>query len=201
MVKNQRGFSIPELLAVIMITSIIIVPLLTSMIDNIATNYILHVRRSSVSIADGTLYGFDKLSFEDIKNIQDDSNNIDGDFYSEFNGGDGSDGFGCNQLTINVNDETICNLIFGASFSNVNFDQAHFRVFIYDYNLIAARRLALYENINIPLEVREEILAIAPAPVYSNPGLLRITVWIQYNDDPLRTTVVSGLIIKELNIS
>ena len=46
-----------------MITSIIIVPLLTSMIDNIATNYILHVRRSSVSIADGTLYGFDKLSF------------------------------------------------------------------------------------------------------------------------------------------
>jgi|LGVF01.2.fsa_nt_gb type II secretory pathway pseudopilin PulG len=191
MVKNQRGYSIPELLAVIIITSIIIVPLMTSMIDNIATNYLLHIRRSSVSIADSTLHGFDKLDYTGLDAIQIISDDTDQDYYSEFNIGN------CSQLQIySADDAVICNALFAAKFNSVSFDSAHFRVFIYDYNVLPIRHSALVSNVLIPIEVRDEIDLIIPSSV-PNPGLLRITVWIQYNDDPLKTTVISGLIIDD----
>ena len=187
MVKNERGFTIPELLAVIIITSVIIIPLMTSMIDNIKTNNILHTRRSSVSIADGTLYGFDKLDYYDLEAIQDNSNSVVGDYYSEFNSST------CDQLS-DPDDITICSALFGAQFNSVSFDNTHFRVFIYDYNLSAARQTSLESNNNIPQEVRDEISALTTSTA-ANPGLLRISVWIQYSDDPVRSIIVSGLVI------
>ena len=189
MVKKNHGFTVVELLAMIFITSIIIIPLMQSLIDNIRTNNILHIRRNSVSIADGTLYGFDKIDYAKLDALQVTSNTVDLDYYTEFNFDT------CNQLgDITTDDYIICRALFGAVFNNTTFDSTHFRLFIYDYNLSAARQTILIGNSNIPIEVRDAIGALTPSND-PNPGLLRVSVWVQYNDNPVRTTVVNGLII------
>ncbi len=187
MVKNEKGFTIVELLAIIIITSIIIVPLMQSMIDNIGSNHILHTRRSATSIADGALYGFDKLDYTDLEGLQDASNNVQLDYYTEFNATN------CTDLAA-PDDETICDALFGSTFNDVSFTSAQFRAFIYDYNLSSARQSVLVSDTDIPSEVRTEIGSVTPS-TDPNPGLLRITVWIQYSDDPYRVVVISGLLI------
>ncbi len=185
MVKNEKGFTIIELLAVIVISSIIITPLMYSLVSNITTNAMLHTRRSSVSIAEGTIYGFDKLSYTDLETLQDDS----ATHHLVF------DSTSCNQLTLEVNDDNICEVIFGSSFNNITFDSDHFKAYIYDYNVSSGDQSTLTgSGSTLPQEVKDVIGALTPSSD-PNPGLLRITIWINYSDDPYSYTVVSGLLI------
>lgn len=182
MVKNEKGFTIIELLAVIVISSIIITPLMFSLVSNVNINALLHIRRSSVSLAEGAIYGFDKLTYSDIELLQDGAT----DHHLVF------DATSCGPLS--TNDEAVCEIVFGSEFNNVSFDEDHFKVYIYDYNISQADQNSLLVNASIPQEVRDEIgdIQFSSDP---NPGLLRITVWVNYSDDPYDYTVVSGLLI------
>ncbi|AIO18980.1 hypothetical protein KQ51_01103 [Candidatus Izimaplasma bacterium HR1] len=184
MVKNEKGFTIIELLAVVVISSIIIVPLMFSLVGNINTNKLLHTRRSSVSLAEGAVYGFDKLSYPDINSLLTAST----DNYIEF------DSTTCTQLSAS-DDQTICDVIFGSEFSNVSFDENHFKVYIYDYNMTSTIQSQLVIDPSIPAEVQEVIGLLTPS-TDPNPGLIRLTVWINYSDDPYNTIVVSGLLLE-----
>lgn len=185
MVKNEKGFTIIELLAVIVIASIIITPLMYSMVNNITTNQVLQTRRSSVSIAEGAIYGFDKLSYTDLETLQENS----ATHHIVF------DTTTCNLLTLKVNDDAICSIIFDSSHNNNTFDSDHFKAYIYDYNISSSDQTSLTGPSSlIPQEVKDVIGAITPS-TDPNPGLLRITIWINYSDDPYSYTVVSGLLI------
>jgi len=107
MVKNEKGFTIIELLAVIVISSIIITPLMFSLVSNVNINALLHIRRSSVSLAEGAIYGFDKLSYSDIETLQENSTSHHLVF----------DSTSCDQL--DTNDESICDIVFLSEFNRV----------------------------------------------------------------------------------
>ena len=185
MVKNERGFTIIELLAVSVVISVIVVPLMFTMIRSIEVNNILHIRRSSVSIASGTLYGFDKLDYSELESVQD----LQSEHFTEYNSET------CNLLDeAGADNVAICIALFDITFNSYKFDNLHFRVFVYDYNISESDRFSLTENDKLPPEVQEEI-GLVPFSEEPNPGLLRITVWIQYLDDPISTTVLSGLLI------
>lgn len=182
MVKNEKGFTIIELLAVIVIASVILSPLMYSLVNNVTTNALLHTRRSSLSLADGAIYGFDKLSYTDLENLQTNAS----DHHLAF------DSQTCSQLS-SSDDEDTCDVIFGLNFNNVSFDETQFKVIVYDYNIDPNDHDDLIADNSIPQAVRDEIATI-PTSTDANPGLLRITVWINYSDDPYRTIVVSGLL-------
>jgi len=152
------------------------------LVSNVNINALLHIRRSSVSLAEGAIYGFDKLSYSEIETLQENATNHHLVF----------DSTSCNQL--DADDETICDIIFLSEFNSVSFDNDHFKVFIYDYNIDQFDQGDLTSDLSIPLEVRDEIGEIPFSPD-DNPGLLRITVWINYSDDPYEYTIVSGLLI------
>jgi|LGOV01.1.fsa_nt_gb type II secretory pathway pseudopilin PulG len=189
MVKNENGFSLVELLAIIVITSVIIVPLMQSMIGNIRLNNMMHDRRSATSVADGALYGFDKLDYSDLELILDNANTVDFDYNTEFNLTN------CDSLLSSTDDQAMCTALFESIFTNVSFDSTHFRIFIYDYNLSTVRYNALIANTSIPQEVRDHIQDNITASTDPYPGLIRISVWIQFSDDPVQTVLLSGLLI------
>ena len=187
MIRNKKGFSLVELLAIIFISSLIVWPLTVTLVNNIQINDRLHYRRSATSIADGTMYGLDKLDFTDLE-TQVDTANTAGDYYIELNQDN------CVNLA-SAADEALCDQIFAAIFNNLTLDATLFRVIIYDYNLPQASIDSLVADTSIPQEVRDEINLLT-ASTDPNPSLLRVTVWVKYFDDPIGVIALSGLLFE-----
>ena len=189
MLRNNKGFSIIELLAVVFISSVVIWPLVTTMVKNIEINYHFNARRSAASIADGTLYGLDKMNYSDLENLITPIG-VEPNYYE------------LNESTCSVGlsaaDELLCDQIFASIWNNLVLNDTTYRVFIYDYNLPQATidGLSAPANVDIPAEVRNEINTIV-ASNDPNPSLLRISVWIQYDDDPLGIITLDGIIFNE----
>jgi len=188
MLRNNKGFSLIELFAVIFIASAIIYPLMTALVGNIEINDRLHLRRSATSIADGGLYGIDKLDFSDLY-TQVESANSAGQYHVELNIDN------CDTL-FSTEDQNLCIQLFSTIWNNLSLDATEYRVFIYDYNLPQSSIDALYGNATIPFEVRTDINNLTASSVV-NPSLLRISVWVKYYDDPVGTIMISGLIFDE----
>lgn len=190
MVKNQKGFSLVELLAIIVITTTIIIPLLSSLVGNIEVNYRFHDRRSAASVADGTINSINKLDFTDLNTLVDASATA-GDYYIELNQDN------CTILADPV-DEALCTQIFSTIWNNLSFDATTYRVFIYDYNIEQQLYLdEITDNALIPQSARDEIADYAVIGT-SQANLLRMTIWIQYEDDPVSDIVLSGLIFEDI---
>lgn len=183
MVKSSKGITLIELLAIVVIASIIITPLMFSMTQQVSFSHSFHRRRSAVTIADGALYGFDKITYLDLETIQEGETDHITDF----------DSTTC-PLLPNPDDQAFCTALFNSTFNGIDFDSTHFKVYIYDYNISAADKTDLLANASLPQEVVDEITAI-DASSDPNPGLLRITVWIEYDDDEDQSVVLSGLLI------
>ncbi len=188
MLRNNKGFSLMELLAVVFITSFIIWPLTTNLIKNIEINSLLHDRRSAASIADGTMYGLNKIDFTDLFSKVEAANNT-GSYYIELNEDT------CSTLD-STGDQALCDQIFASIWNNLTLDSSRYRVFIYDYNLPQSSIDSLYGNDVIPLEVRNEINNIT-ASTTPNSNLLRVMVWIEYCDDPVSNTILGGLLFND----
>jgi len=188
MLRNSKGFSLIELFAVIFIASAIIYPLMTALVGNIEINDRLHLRRSATSIADGGLYGIDKLDFADLYTQVGVANSA-GQYHVELNIDN------CSSL-FSTADQNLCTQLFSTIWNNLSFDATEYRVFIYDYNLPQSSIDGLNGNGLIPLEVRNDINNLT-ASSDVNLTLLRVSVWIQYYDDPVGTIMISGLIFDE----
>jgi len=188
MLRNNKGFSIVELLAIVFISSLIIWPLTTSLVNNIEINARFHDRRSAVSVASGTRYGLDKLDYADLFSKVDTANSA-GDYYIELNQNT------CSTLS-STSDQSLCNQIFATIWNNLELDETEYRVFIYDYNLPQSSIDSLYANTAIPFEVRYDINTIT-ASTSPNSNLLRVTVWIEYSQDPQEESILSGLLFND----
>jgi hypothetical protein len=80
----------------------------------------------------------------------------------------------------------------------LSFDATTFRVFIYDYNIEQQLYLDdILADTTIPQTARDEIEDYAVIGT-SAANLLRMTVWIQYEDDPISDIIISGLIFEDI---
>lgn len=187
MLKNNKGFSLIELFAMILITTVIIYPLLQSLISNIQINSRLNDRRSATNIADGTLYTLDVLTFSDLQSLVDTAN-TGNDYYIELNLDT------CDILS--TVDEAVCIQLFNSVWNNLTLTSSEYRVFLYNYNLPQTYIDSLEVNANLPTDVQNEI-GLITANVNSNTTLLRVTIWIEYHDDPVYTIILSGMIFDD----
>ena len=197
MIKNNKGFSMVELLAMIIITSVIIFPLMHSLVKNVEINERLHLRQSATSIASTSLYGVEKLDYTLLYGLVNAANIAD-NYYIELNADN------CNSLIAGSTDEALCVQIFNLVSSNFTAGSDEYRVFIYNFNLPQTYYDELTDPLNtsIPLEVKNEISLLTPS-LLLNPTpntLLRVTVWIKYFNEPPYYVVLSGLIFDEENL-
>ena len=188
MLKNNKGFSLVELFAMILISTIIIYPLMQGLVDNIQINDRLTHRRSATNIADGSLYTLDKLDFVDLQGLVDTAN-TNNDYYIELNLDT------CSTLTSTA-DQALCTTLFNSVWNNLTLTSSQFRIFIYNYNLPQAYIDSLVVNGTIPPDVRAEI-GYVTANANSNTTLLRVTIWIEYYQEPTYSLVLSGMIFDE----
>ena len=196
MLKNEKGFSLVELLAIIFISSVVIWPLITTLVGNIEVNDRLQNRRSAVGIADSVLYGLDKMIYTNNVNglydLVDDANTAL-DYFYELNSTT------CDTITLA--DQPLCIQLFSGTFNNLTLDNTQLRVFLYDYNLSDAMRDSILaeDDATIPSEVKTEIgtLVAAGGTYVADFELLRIVVWIQYTDDSQGMITVNGVVFND----
>ncbi len=189
MLKNEKGFSIIELLIIVFISSVIIWPAMTTLVGNMEINTRLHYRRSASGIAASALYGFDKMDFSTIDALLEVENGL-GNYYLEL------DSNSCPDLA--TDDQLLCGELFSLIYNDLTLSNDEFKIYLYDYNLPHEYYDPLIADARIPQEVRDEIATITSFPL--NPivdfDLIRVTVWIQYSDSPVSIMIVSGLILR-----
>ncbi len=193
MKKNQNGFSIVEILAVLVITSVILVPLMATFSGSLELNNRSQQRLSATSVADSTLYGLEKIDFNDFRTKLDTANSS-GDYYIEINEDN------CNTL-ITTADQYLCTHIFTTIWNNASYSSATYKVFMLDYSLTTAERTSLLADTNIPESVRSTIETDDDIQLHLNgtdiSTLIRVIVWIDFYDDPDLYMILTGLIADE----
>lgn len=185
---NSKGYSIVEMFAVILISTLIIFPLITTLVDNMEINDREQKRRAASAIAQSTLENINRLTFDDIETLVNAANGS-GDYYIELNADT------CNTLP-SSSDEALCIQLFDSIWNNVTFTSSEFRVFIINYNLPTNYYNALVADSRIPIEARTRISTF-PTSTDPNPELFRVVIWIQFDDDTGRVLDADGLMSNE----
>lgn len=210
MKRSQNGFSLLEVLTVIIISTAVVIPLMRTLYGNFELNDRVQSRRDATSIADGSIYAMQKIDidiFIDPVNGLLTTTNGNGTYYIELHGGTTT--FGSNDFTcdfdisglIDTADEEICEAIFSTIWNNLSLDWTEFKIYMFDYALTTTQYNSLVGNGSIELEAREaiqtdeDILATLDQP--SITGLIRVVVWIDYYDDPDLEITLTGLIADE----
>lgn len=185
--RNQKGFSLIELFAVIVISTTVLVPLLFSLVGNFEVNARMIRKNAASLVSISAIRGFDQILFSDLNSTP----NLDTNYYAEYNQNT------CTQLSF-VDEIEMCDYIFDLTAQNVTFDDTEYRVFIYPYHITEAQRTSLLSTSDddIPQAVKDEIDNDSYIrETESDLNILRITVWIRYdkatNDSIVRSGVIS----------
>ena len=181
---GNKGYSMIELFAVIFIVSIVIFPMLNTLVSNITTNTRYHNRRGAVSVAQGTLEGFQRISFSSLETLIEEQNDANTHFL-EFDSTDCS--------TLSTSDNGLCQQLFNATWSNFNADSDHFKIYFYNYRMTQDIQNTLLANPNIPEEVKTHITEIETSLI-PNPELYYAICWIEYDDETNSALIMEGLI-------
>ena len=192
MKSNNRGFSLLELLAILFITTALIVPLLSSLVGNIEVNDRAQLRRSATSIAEGTIYGFEKIDFTELRTQLDTANSSVN--HLEFRSNN------CTNLP-DVDDSDLCAFIFAQQWGDLDLDETTFKVYLFDYALTTAQENSLTGSGTIEPEVIAEIQSNTDIQAEIDetkiPDLIRVVVWIEYYEDPELHVILTGLIFND----
>lgn len=190
MVKNEKGFTLVEVMGMMIIITVMMTPMLTALIGNIDMNMRMHDRQSASAVAETTVNSLSRLTFDDLMD-EIDTEVLAGNYYFELNA----------DVCVNLSqsqDAAFCDIVFSQIFNNLSFNSTTFRVFIYNYHLPQSYIDALTDenNTDIPDKVKNYISTLTPSTA-AQPDLIRVSVWIQYADEPVGTVNMNGLITDE----
>ncbi len=188
---NDKGFSLIEIMAVLAITTIILVPLLSGLSDSYNANQRAQHRSNALSVAQGSIYAIDKIDFSEYRRELNDSHgSLD---YVEL------DKNQCDVFQDEINIGT-CTNIFNQVWNSEQFDENTFKIYLIDYRLTQDQ----YNNItgsDIPQEVKDAIMD--NTDITDNIGeanvetLIRVVIWIQYYENPDKAITLEGMLVDE----
>ena len=204
--RNEKGFSLIEMLAVILIASTVLLPLLVGLTGNIRVNDNMINRSISTSIASTTLQVFDTMYFQDIEQK---FNENGGGVILEFDSESGCelllDSAPLTDFYEFLSNRFICEQIFEAKIVNRSFTSEQFKVFVYPF--IVENTSAFETAINstdIPEPVRERIIDEVTGRSDRLSGrtfrILSVLVWINYGDNENQYIIRTGLIAPTLEL-
>lgn len=189
---NSKGFSLIEIMAVLVMTSIILVPLLSGLSDSYKANQRAQHRSNALSVAEGTIYAMDKIDFDEYHDLV--TSAQDNDDFVELNQTTCTSAYFTDTLN-----QGMCSTIFSQVFNNNSFDETTFKVFLFDYKLTSDE----YDNItdpdneDIPEDVKNIIIEEYADSTFTEANvetLIKVIVWIEYYNSPQKTVTLEGLL-------
>lgn len=192
--RNQKGFTLLELMAVIVLATTVLVPMLSGLIGNYEVNARMHQRKAASSLSLTTIAAFEKVHFDNIdrhlgtQNIAEvtleDCPTFDIDITNPNN-------------YRYISSAEVCDRIFNQEWNSIQFiEEGTFRVFFYPYHLSDTEISAITSDSTIPNKVRNEVSELTPSTQVDDE-ILRITVWIQYDDKTEQSVVASGVVNRD----
>lgn len=217
--NNEKGLTLVELFAAILLVSLIIIPSLTALTGNFRVNTQMMERSSASVKASQTIQGFQNLNIRDFDNLLQEYP------YIKFTGEEIEEE-GCDLLLdytntprndiVTFNNEKIsCQMIFDSKIKNLEFNHGNMQVFVYPYSITAepdnedlteeeitnAREAYLDEIDEIDeSDMPDQVYAIIEnIPVTQTDfNIYRIIVWIEYATD--RTITRTGVASPRLEV-
>ncbi len=122
MKMDEKGFSLLEILAVIMLTAAVVLPMLTALTGNMEVNDRLHRRSAASLITVSALQGFNIMSYMDLADSVEDHLRFDRDICAQRDP----------ELGLTADTWDICELVFELSMASETFyDAEDFQVYVY----------------------------------------------------------------------
>lgn len=192
--RNQKGFTLLELMAVIVLATTVLVPMLSGLIGNYEVNDRMHQRKAASSLTLTTIAAFEKVHFDNI------DRHLGTQSITEVSLED------CPSFDIDITNPNnyryissaeVCDRIFNQEWNSIQFiGEGTFRVFFYPYHLSETEISTISSDSTIPEKVRNEVSDLTPSAQIDDE-ILRITVWIEYDDKTEQSVVASGVINRD----
>jgi len=192
--RNQKGFTLLELMAVIVLATTVLVPMLSGLIGNYEVNDRMHQRKAASSLTLTTIAAFEKVHFDNI------DRHLGTQSITEVSLED------CPSFDIDITNPNnyryissaeVCDRIFNQEWNSIQFiEEGTFRVFFYPYHLSETEISTISSDSTIPEKVRNEVSDLTPSAQIDDE-ILRITVWIEYDDKTEQSVVASGVINRD----
>ncbi len=206
---DKKGFTLVELLAVIVIATAIVLPLLSAFIGNFSVNERMHDRRAASSLGDATIEMLNKVDYADlvdhlndsgdpaVRLIEDDCDGFTDDTgeVGDENGEENED----DEVVVEKSSQDVCGIVFDQQWSGITFAEADFHIYYVSY-LIWDDEDALAdieEMEELPEDVRQAILQTDPEQMPATPNFLRAYIWIDYAPDVNQSLLVEGDISRD----
>lgn len=209
--RNQKGFSLLEMMAVLFIASLVLLPLLIGLSGNIRVNNTMIDRSIASTIASNTLKIFDEMYFDDLENqLNSQGEGVLLRFSGDMEEDDcrllmttgHKDNRSIHHYGIN---QSICENVFDIESINRKFSNEEFMVFIFpayyeDESEFSSKITALRNNDVIPNDrLKDEIMnTVIFSP--SQFSFLRVLVWIQYGDNQNQAILRSALLLEPMEL-
>ncbi len=189
MPMNQKGLTLLELLAIIVIATAVLLPLLSGFIDNFAVNERMHARRASSSLGNATVESLDKVDFNDLLTFLGD------DPIKEIEEDD-CDGFSTSgeEVDNTMSSREVCGYIFDQEWSNVTFEGDAFRVFLLPYDLDEDDLDTLRERDDLPDRVIDGAEALDIPEEKEAGSFLNVFVWMEYDPAVSQSILIEGIV-------
>ncbi len=209
--RNNKGFSLIEMIAVIFIASVVLLPLLVGLTGNIKVNNTMIDRSIASAVTTTTVQAFEEMFFSNIETRLNDPNHGNGillKFSSDLVNDD------CSVLSTTTprssfylygSNRNTCQEIFNIQSINRSFTSDEFMVFVYpafvdDEDAFRASIDALAAQNVIPNErlrlfIREDVIEDT-----SRFRVLNIVVWIQYGESENQAILRPGLLSPPLEL-
>ncbi len=178
---NGKGFSLLEILAVIMLTAAVVFPLLASLTGNMEVNDRVRRRNAASLVTVSALQGFNAAPFSRLDEALKDhvENHEEAYIYFDKDICAAKEAY---DIPAGSNVWNVCELVFDLKMANETFAAENFRVFLYYKEDVVAYPP---DEDDVPLEVIREM-------EQADEVLLNITVWLRYDAKHERTLVRSG---------
>ncbi len=186
MLKNNQGFSLVELLAVIVITSFILVPLMTAFTNNITIYDRLEKRRSTVGIIDVMVNSIDRLNFGSVKAELDLSTNH---FYI-------LDGSNCNTIFTDPDDQIFCTNYFNLTYNNFSIQEGEIEIYFFDWNISDAEMTILLDRGFHPA-IEQELSTIVTNDFTESNSVMRFVILGHYDTGNNDVVAIGGVMASD----
>jgi len=186
MLKNNRGFSLVELLAVIVITSFILVPLMTAFTNNISIYDRLEKRRSTVGIIDVMVNSIDRLNYTEM--LAELNNSTDHHFILT--------GENCNTFFTEENDQIFCTNYFNLTYNNFKVDEQQLEIYFFDWNISEAEMTSLLSE-GFHDVINAELSEIVTNDFSESNSVMRFVILGHYGDGQNEVVAIGGVMAND----
>ncbi len=196
--NNEKGVTLVELFAIILLVSLVIVPTLTALTGNFRVNASMIDRSTASSKASQTIQGFQNLDFNDLENNLSKETSYTPYSFSE----------GCSDLKEGfnpINEDIVtypsnrqsCEHIFDTNVNDFEFGEDNIKVYLYPFAVEDEEAFkAEIDDSDLPDEVKNIIKSNISEGI--NIRIFRVVVWIEYG--PNQTLVRHGLITPRIEV-